>query len=83
MKTRLTDLMDLEYPIVSAPMSGHSGGALAGAVSAGGGLGTFGAVFSGDTLGYMQENISLARKASNRSCKALRCCSTSCCWRKK
>lgn len=66
MKTRLTELMDIEYPIVSAPMSGHSGGDLAGAVSAGGGLGTFGAVFTGDTTAYLNDNIARARVASNR-----------------
>ena len=67
MKTRLTELMDIEYPIVSAPMSAHSGGDLAGAVSAGGGLGTFGAVFTGDTTGYLNDNIARARAASNRA----------------
>ena len=67
MKTRLTELMEIEHPIVSAPMSGHSGGDLAGAVSAGGGLGTFGAVFSGDTMSYLHDNIARARAASNRA----------------
>lgn len=67
MKTRLTGLMDIEYPIVSAPMSGHSGGDLAGAVSAGGGLGTFGAIFAGDTISYLNDNIARARSASNRA----------------
>lgn len=59
--------MEIEHPIVSAPMSGHSGGDLAGAVSAGGGLGTFGAVFSGDTIGYLHDNIARARAATNRA----------------
>ena len=68
MKTRLTELFDIEYPIVSAPMSGHSGGDLAGAVSAGGGLGAFGAVYTGDTTGYLNDNIARARAASNRAC---------------
>lgn len=67
MKTRLTELFDIEYPIVSAPMSGHSGGDLAGAVSAGGGLGAFGAVYTGDTTGYLNDNIARARAASNRA----------------
>ena len=30
--TRFTDMFGLEYPIMSAPMAMHSGGALAGAV---------------------------------------------------
>lgn len=67
MRTRLTELMDIDYPIISAPMSRHSGGDLAGAVSAGGGLGTFGAVFDGDTIDYLNDNIARARTASNRA----------------
>ena len=40
--TRFTHLLNLDYPIMSAPMSNHSGGELAAAVSLAGGLGTFG-----------------------------------------
>ena len=40
--TRFTDLLGLSFPVMSAPMSNHSGGELAAAVSAAGGLGTFG-----------------------------------------
>ena len=40
--TRFTDLLSLDYPVMSAPMSNHSGGQLAAAVSEAGGLGTFG-----------------------------------------
>ena len=42
MKTWLTDRFALDVPVVSAPMAGVSGGALAAAVSAAGGLGTIG-----------------------------------------
>ena len=42
LKTRFTDLLNLDYPVMSAPMSNHSGGRLAAAVSMAGGLGTFG-----------------------------------------
>ncbi|GAA6187433.1 nitronate monooxygenase [Litorivita sp. NS0012-18] len=42
MKTRLTDAFGLKWPIVSAPMAGAAGGALAGAVSGAGGLGLIG-----------------------------------------
>ena len=42
LKTRFTDLLGLDYPVMSAPMSNHSGGRLAAAVSTAGGLGTFG-----------------------------------------
>jgi nitronate monooxygenase len=40
--TWLTDRFDLSVPVISAPMAGVSGGALAGAVSSAGGLGTIG-----------------------------------------
>ena len=42
LSTWLTDRFDLSVPVVSAPMAGVSGGRLAGAVSAAGGLGTIG-----------------------------------------
>ena len=41
-RTRFTDLLGLDFPIMSAPMSNHSGGQSAAAVSRTGGLGTFG-----------------------------------------
>ena len=42
LRTRFTDLLGLDYPVMSAPMRNLSGGNLAGAVSLAGGLGTFG-----------------------------------------
>lgn len=42
-RTRITDMFGLRYPLMSAPMSRHSGGKLAGAVTQAGGLGLFGA----------------------------------------
>ena len=42
LRTSLTDLMVIEHPIVLAPMGGSAGGALAAAVSNGGGLGMLG-----------------------------------------
>jgi nitronate monooxygenase len=42
LRTWLTDRFDLTVPVVSAPMAGVSGGALAAAVSAAGGLGLVG-----------------------------------------
>jgi len=67
LKTRLTDLTGCKYPIVSAPMSEDSGGDLAGAVSAAGGLGTFGAIFAGDAIGYLHDNIARARAVTDRA----------------
>lgn len=43
-RTRFTEMFDLTKPIMSAPMALHSGGTVAGAVSAAGGLGTFGGI---------------------------------------
>ena len=42
LRTRFTELLGLDYPVMSAPMSNHSGGQLAAAVTLAGGLGTFG-----------------------------------------
>ena len=42
METRLTKLLGIKHPILSAPMAFAAGGALAGAVSAAGGLGLIG-----------------------------------------
>lgn len=51
LRTRLTDRLGLAHPIVSAPMAGAGGGALAAAVSAAGGLGLIGGGYGdGDWL---------------------------------
>lgn len=42
LRTPLTELLGIEHPILSAPMAGVAGGALAGAVSRAGGLGLVG-----------------------------------------
>jgi len=42
LRTTFTDIMGIDNPIVSAPMGGSAGGALAAAVSNGGGLGLIG-----------------------------------------
>ncbi len=63
--TRFTELFDLEYPIMSAPMSGHSSAVLAAAVSKAGGLGTFGGT---DERGpdWVREQISAIREETDR-----------------
>jgi nitronate monooxygenase len=43
-RTRLTERFGLAHPIMSAPMALHSGGTLAAAVTAAGGLGSFGGI---------------------------------------
>lgn len=42
LRTSLTDLLAIDVPVVGAPMAGVSGGTLAAAVTAGGGLGMIG-----------------------------------------
>jgi nitronate monooxygenase len=42
LRTRLTERLDIKHPVLLAPMGNISGGALAGAVSAAGGLGLIG-----------------------------------------
>ena len=39
LRTSFTDLLSIDVPVVGAPMAGVSGGLLAAAVTAGGGLG--------------------------------------------
>jgi nitronate monooxygenase len=60
LSTELTQTFDLKHPIVSAPMANWSGGALAGAVSAGGGLGMLG-VGSSTPEAWVAEQANLAR----------------------
>ena len=63
--TRFTDMLDLSFPVMSAPMSNHSGGQLAAAVSLAGGLGTFGGTTD---LGpeWMREQIAYVRSRTDR-----------------
>ena len=65
MHTRFTDLLNLDYPVMSAPMSNHSGGQLAAAVSLAGGLGTFGGT---NDLGpeWLRRQISHIRGQTDR-----------------
>ena len=57
LRTRFTDKLGLEYPVMSAPMSNHSGGRLAAAVTQAGGLGTFGGT-NDLGPGWLREQIS-------------------------
>ena len=64
-KTCFTNMLDLAFPVMSAPMSNHSGGQLAAAVSLAGGLGTFGGT---NDLGpeWMREQIAYVRSRTER-----------------
>ena len=65
LQTRFTELLGLINPIMSAPMSNHSGGQLAAAVSGIGGLGTFGGT---NTFGpdWLRQQIALIRSLTDR-----------------
>ena len=68
LKTRLTDLLGINDPIISAPMVRYSGAGLAVAVSSAGGLGTFGAASPtrAATPEYVREQIHLVRSGTDR-----------------
>ncbi len=63
--TRFTDMLGLSFPVMSAPMSNHSGGQLTAAVSLVGGLGTFGGT---NDLGpeWLREQIAYVRSRTDR-----------------
>ena len=65
LRTRFTDLLGLNFPVMSAPMSNHSGGRLAAAVSLAGGLGTFGGT---NDLGtnWLREQLDYIRSETDR-----------------
>jgi nitronate monooxygenase len=65
-RTRLTDMFGLQYPVMSAPMAMHSGGRLAAAVSEAGGLGAFGG-FNIAGPDWLREQIRLVRQATGRT----------------
>ena len=63
--TTFTELLGLGYPVMSAPMSNHSGGELAAAVSAAGGLGTFGGT-NGFGPDWLRQQIALVRSRTDQ-----------------
>ena len=66
LKTRFTEMLGLELPVMSAPMSNHSGGRLAAAVSEAGGLGAFGGT---NDFGpeWLREQIAYVRGQTGRA----------------
>jgi len=61
LRTRLTDLIRIEHPIISAPMAMTAGGRLAAAVSSAGGLGLIGGGY-GDAA-WLEREFAQARPA--------------------
>ena len=68
LNTRITELLGIDRPIISAPMVKMSGGRLAAAVSSAGGLGTFGCVNAANTTGpeYIREQIGFIRSQTDK-----------------
>ena len=64
-RTRFTEMFGLRYPIMSAPMALHSGGTLAGAVSAAGGLGSFGGVHPARGPEWIDAEVGAIRAATD------------------
>lgn len=69
LSTAITRLLGIDHPVLLAPMGGVSGGALAGAVSAAGGLGLIGAGYADPSLGWGSDEWIAAEfdKAGNRA----------------
>jgi nitronate monooxygenase len=61
LRTRFTELFALAHPVMSAPMAMHSGGPLAGAVTAAGGLGSFGGVNPGKGPDWIHAEVATIR----------------------
>jgi len=59
-------MFDLMHPVMSAPMALHSGGTLAGAVSAAGGLGSFGGIHPGKGPDWMHAEVATIRTRTER-----------------
>lgn len=65
LRTRFTEMFGLAHPVMSAPMAMHSGGSLAGAVTAAGGLGSFGAIHPAKGPDWIEAEIATIRAASS------------------
>ncbi len=64
-RTKITELFEVSYPIMSAPMGNHSGGQLAAAVSQAGGLGSFGGINSAGP-DWVREQIRYVRSQTDK-----------------
>ena len=64
-RTRFTEMFGLTHPVMSAPMGLHSGGRLAGAVTAAGGLGCFGGTHPAKGPDWIEAEIATIRSATD------------------
>ena len=66
LRTRFMQMFGLSHPVMSAPMALHSGGTLAAAVSAAGGLGSFGGVHPSEGPDWIRAEIATIRSRTDR-----------------
>jgi nitronate monooxygenase len=66
LKTRITELLGIDYPVMSAPMAMHSGGHLAAAVSKAGGLGSFGGIHPVKGADWLTGEVDYIRSQTDR-----------------
>lgn len=64
--TRFTEMFGLQHPVMCAPMAMHSGGTLAAAVSAAGGMGSFGGLHATEGPEWVSAQAALVRHLTDR-----------------
>ncbi len=64
LRTKFTDMMQVEHPVALAPMGGSAGGALAAAVSNGGGLGLIGG--GRENVDWLEREVEILVRETDR-----------------
>jgi len=64
--TRFTEMFGIDHPVMSAPMAMHSGGTIAAAVSAAGGMGSFGGIHATQGPDWVLAQAALVRERTDR-----------------
>jgi nitronate monooxygenase len=64
LRTTFTELMRVEHPVALAPMGGSAGGALAAAVSNGGGLGLIGG--GRESVDWLEHEVSILKRETDK-----------------
>lgn len=66
LRTRITELLGIDYPVMSSAMAMHTGATLAAAVSNAGGLGGFGAIHATKGPDWVADEIQNIRDATDK-----------------
>jgi nitronate monooxygenase len=64
LRTTFTEMMNIEHPVALAPMGGSAGGALAAAVSNGGGLGLIGG--GRENIDWLEREVSVLKQGTDK-----------------